>query len=155
MSVRYTYNYMFRRTLIKTVWLILLINLLLTGALPAQVTGLWRVVDDKDGIEKSVVEIYEQNNMYYGRVVQLLESSRRTHCDKCYGDLKGKPLTGMVIMYDLEKTANGGKNGKVLDPSTGKIFSCYIELTSSDRLKLRGYLGVPSVGKTSYWNRQK
>ncbi len=139
----------------KPVILTLLLNFLLSGAFHAQVTGLWRVVDDKDGIEKSIVEIYEQNGLYHGRIVRLLETSRRTHCDKCYGDLKGKPLTGMRIMYDLEKTPNGGKNGKVIDPSSGKIFSCYIELESPDKLKLRGYLGMPTVGKTSYWNRQK
>ncbi|HQW02374.1 MAG TPA: DUF2147 domain-containing protein [Saprospiraceae bacterium] len=139
----------------KPVLITLLFNFLLPGAFYAQITGLWRVVDDKDGIEKSIVEIYEQNGLYHGRIVRLLETSRRTHCDKCYGDLKGKPLTGMRIIYDLEKTSNGGKNGKVIDPSTGKIFSCYIELESPDRLKLRGYLGMPTVGKTSYWNRDK
>ena len=139
----------------KPVLITLLFNFLLPGAFYAQITGLWRVVDDKDGIEKSIVEIYEQNGLYHGRIVRLLETSRRTHCDKCYGDLKGKPLTGMRIIYDLEKTSNGGKNGKVIEPSTGKIFSCYIELESPDRLKLRGYLGMPTVGKTSYWNRDK
>ena len=139
----------------KPVLITILFNFLLPGAFYAQITGLWRVVDDKDGIEKSIVEIYEQNGLYHGRIVRLLETSRRTHCDKCYGDLKGKPLTGMRIIYDLEKTSNGGKNGKVIDPSTGKIFSCYIELESPDRLKLRGYLGMPTMGKTSYWNRDK
>jgi uncharacterized protein (DUF2147 family) len=134
---------------------LLIIMLWLPAGVNAQVTGKWNVVDDKDGIEKSVVEIYEEDGMYHGRVVHLYETSRRTHCEKCYGDLKGKPLIGMVILYDLEKTENGGKNGKVIDPSTGKIFSCYIELDTPDRLKLRGYLGVPRVGKTSYWNRLK
>jgi len=139
----------------KNLLLFLAMNLLVIADMQSQVTGKWKVVDDADGIEKSIVEIYEYNNHYHGRIVQVLETSKRTHCEKCYGDLKGKPLTGMNIIWDLEKTANGGKNGKVLDPSSGKIFSCSIELASQDKLKLRGYLGVPSVGKTSYWNRVK
>jgi uncharacterized protein (DUF2147 family) len=139
----------------KNLLLFLAIYFLANAGMHGQVTGLWKVVDDADGIEKSIVEIYEQDNQYHGRIVKLLEASRRTHCDKCYGDLKGKPLTGMVIMYDLEKTYNGGKNGKVIDPSSGKIFSCSIELESQDKLKLRGYLGMPAMGKTSYWNRLK
>jgi uncharacterized protein (DUF2147 family) len=139
----------------KNLLLSLLASFMVVSGIQSQVTGLWRVVDDADGIEKSIVEIYEQDNQYHGRIVKLLETSRRTHCDKCYGSLKGKPLTGMVIMYDLEKTANGGKNGKVIDPGTGKIFSCSIELQSPDKLKLRGYLGIPAMGKTSYWNRVK
>ena len=139
----------------KNLTLLLTMNVLVIAGLQSQVTGKWKVVDDADGVEKSIVEIYEYNNHYHGRIVQLLETSRRTHCEKCFGDLKGKPLTGMTIIWDLEKTSGGGKNGKVLDPSSGKIFSCSIELASQDKLKLRGYLGVPSVGKTSYWNRVK
>ena len=139
----------------KSILLIFLIGLFLSSSGYTQVTGFWRVVDDKDGVEKSVVQIFEQNNMYYGRIVRLLAASKRTHCDKCYGDLKGKPLTGMIIMFDLEKTPKGGKNGKDLDPGSGNIYSCSIELVGPDKLKLRGYLGVPSVGKTSYWNRDK
>jgi len=139
----------------QTPYFLIIIMLCILTGVNAQVTGRWNVVDDKDGIEKSVVEIYEEDGKYHGRVVHLYETSKRTHCDKCYGDLKGKPLIGMVILYDLEKTSNGGKNGKVIDPSTGKIFSCYVELDTPDRLKLRGYLGMPTVGKTSYWNRLK
>jgi uncharacterized protein (DUF2147 family) len=139
----------------KTAYFILIYMLWLSVCVNAQVTGKWNVIDDKDGIEKSVVEIFEEDGKYHGRVIHLYETSRRTHCDRCYGDLKGKPLIGMVILYDLEKTTNGGKNGKVIDPSTGKIFSCYVELDTPDRLKLRGYLGMPTVGKTSYWNRLK
>jgi len=139
----------------KSILLIFLIGLFLSSSGYTQVTGFWRVVDDKDGVEKSIVQIFEQNNMYYGRIVRLLAASKRTHCDKCYGDLKGKPLTGMIIMFDLEKTPKGGKNGKVLDPGSGNIYSCSIELVGPDKLKLRGYLGVPSVGKTSYWTRDK
>ena len=137
----------------KSLLLLIAICLPCIADLYSQVTGKWKVVDDNDGIEKSVVEIYEQDNKYYGRIVQLFETSKRTHCDKCYGELKGKPLTGMVIIYDLEKTSNGGKNGKVIDPGSGKIFSCSIELAGPDKLKLRGYVGVPTMGKTSYWNR--
>lgn len=121
----------------------------------AQVTGKWKYTDEQDGQEKSIVEIYEVNDRYNGRIVELLPSSRRTHCEKCYGDLKGKPLTGMVVLYDLKKTSNGGRDGKLLDPGSGKVFSCYIELEGKDRLKLRGYLGIPSVGKTLYYNRVK
>lgn len=139
----------------KNLLLLLSLNVLVIAVSHGQVTGSWNVVDDDDGIVKSIVEIYEVNNQYYGRIVKLLETSKRTHCEKCYGELKGKPLTGMIIMWDLDKTSNGGKNGKVLDPSSGKIFSCSIELAGPDKLKLRGYLGVPSVGKTSYWNRLK
>ena len=139
----------------KNIFLVLLLLLAFPACVAAQVTGMWKVVDDKDGIEKSIVEITEVNGKYQGRVVKILPASKRTHCEKCEGQLKDRPLTGMIILWDLQKTSNGAKYGKVLDPSSGKIFSCSIELDGPDRLKLRGYLGTPAVGKSSYWNRVK
>jgi uncharacterized protein (DUF2147 family) len=116
---------------------------------------MWKVPDENDGVVKSIVEIYEKDNIYNGRVAQVLDSSRHTHCEKCLGELKDQPLTGMIILYDLKKTENGGVDGKVLNPGSGKIYSCYIELESPDKLKLRGYIGWPTFGKSIYWERLK
>jgi uncharacterized protein (DUF2147 family) len=138
----------------RIIW-ILLIGFVSSTGVDGQVTGLWKVVDDDDGVEKSIIEIFEQDNMYYGRIVELLETSKRTHCEKCDGQLKNMPLTGMIIVYDLKKTNKGGNNGKVVHPGTGKIYSLNVELVTPDRLKLRGYVGMPTIGKTSYWNRVK
>jgi len=121
----------------------------------AQITGLWKVPDEHDGIVKSIVEIYEEDNMYYGRVAQVLDSSRHTHCENCVGDKKDKPLTGMRILDGFTKTANGGIDGTVLNPGSGKTYSCYLELETPDRLKLRGYIGMPAFGKSLYWTRLK
>ena len=119
----------------------------------AQITGMWKVPDEHDGIVKSIVEIYEKDNKYYGRVAQVLDSSKHTHCERCVGDLKDKPLTGMEILTGLTKTSNGGTDGTVLNPGSGKTYSCYIELESRDVLKLRGYVGFSTLGKTLYWTR--
>jgi uncharacterized protein (DUF2147 family) len=121
----------------------------------SQITGMWKVPDEHDGKIKSIVEIYEKDNKYQGRVAQVIDSSRHTHCENCQGDLKDQPLTGMQILYDLTITPDGGEDGKVLNPGSGKLYSCYIELESPDKLKLRGYVGLPALGKTIYWSRMK
>jgi uncharacterized protein (DUF2147 family) len=129
--------------------------LLAIGAMNAQVTGKWKYIDEQDGQAKSIIEVYQYGDRYHGRIVELLPSSKRTHCERCFGELKGKPLIGMNILYDLKITSNGGRDGKILDPGSGKIFNCSIELESQDKLKVRGYLGVPTMGKTQYWSRLK
>lgn len=118
-----------------------------------QVTGLWKTIDDRDGSEKSIIEIFEKDEKLYGKVVQFLAGATYTHCEKCPGELKNKPLIGMVIINDLTKTSKGGIDGKVLDPNNGKTYSCYIELESPDKLKLRGYIGIPALGRTQFWYR--
>jgi len=118
-----------------------------------QVTGLWKTIDDEDGREIAIVEIYEKDHKLFGKVVQILPSAKRTICEHCSGDLKNKPITGMNLLQNLTITPAGGENGKVLDPSSGHTFNCYIELVSQNKLKLRGYLGFPSIGRTQYWYR--
>lgn len=134
--------------------ILLLVFLSLFFNLHSQITGLWKVPDEHDGKVKSIVEIYEKDNQYFGRVAQVLDSTKHTHCENCVGVLKDKPLTGMMILYDLEKTPTGGIDGSVLNPGSGKVYSCYIELASRDKLKLRGYMGLPAFGKTLYWTRK-
>ncbi len=121
----------------------------------AQVTGMWKTIGDVDGTEKSIVEIYEQEGKYYGKVIKLLPAAKHTTCENCPGKLKNSPITGMVVLKDLTKTSNGGSNGKAVDPSSGKTYNCFIELENPDKLKLRGYLGVPTIGRTQYWYRVK
>jgi uncharacterized protein (DUF2147 family) len=123
--------------------------------LHAQVIGKWKTIGDIDKTEKAIVEIYEQEGKLFGRVIKLLPTAVHTTCDRCSGDLKGQPIEGMVILMGLTKTATGGTNGKVLDPSNGNIYKCYIELEGPDKLKLRGYIGTPTLGRTQYWYRVK
>lgn len=123
--------------------------------LNAQVTGQWKTIGDIDKTEKAIVEIYEQDGKLFGKVIKLLPSAVHTTCDRCPGDLKGKPIEGMVILMGLTKTADGGTNGKILDPSNGNTYKCYIELDGTDKLKLRGYIGTPTLGRTQYWYRVK
>ena len=121
----------------------------------AQIIGKWKTVDDEDGVEKSIVEIYEKNGKLQGRVDKLLPAATVTHCAACPGDLKNKPLVGMEILVDLTKNSTGGEDGEILDPKSGKWYSCYMELVSPDKLKLRGYIGISVLGRTQYWYRVK
>lgn len=138
----------------KFLLLILFVLIGLTNA-AAQIIGKWKTVDDEDGVEKSIVEIYEKNGKLQGRVDKLLPAATVTHCAECPGELKNKPLVGMEILVDLIKNETGGEDGEILDPKSGKWYTCYMELVSPDKLKLRGYIGIPTFGRTQYWYRVK
>jgi uncharacterized protein (DUF2147 family) len=120
----------------------------------AQVTGRWKTVDDADGKEKAVVEIYERQGMIYGKVVRLSPGVKNPNCKNCPGELKDKPIVGMVIMKNLTKTENGAKGGQVMDPGNGNTYSCNLELVGPDKLKLRGFIGITAIGRTQYWYRE-
>ena len=119
----------------------------------AQVTGTWKTIDDNDGVEKSHIEIYEENGKLYGKVIKLLEGATATHCNECEGDLKGAPITGMVILKDLVPKEDYYEDGEIIDPATGKVYSCWIQLDGKDKLKVRGFIGFSVLGRTQTWYR--
>lgn len=118
--------------------------------------GIWKNVDDEDGREKSHIEIYESQGKLKAKVIKLLPAAENTICTKCIGINKNKPIEGMEIMWGLSKTNEKEfGNGEILNPKNGKIYSCKITLETSNKLKIRGYLGFSFMGKTQYWYKVK
>lgn len=134
----------------------LLISLMaLGGFLMAQSpVGKWKTWDDETGQAKSIIEIYKKSDgKYYGKISQILIKPENNNCVKCSGSLKNKPLIGLEILTNLEKDGDEYGDGEIVDPKTGKVYSCYIELESANKLKVRGYLGFSLIGRTQYWTR--
>lgn len=136
--------------------LITLSGLLMTNLIFAQsIVGKWKTIDDRSGIEKSVLNIYMKGEKLYGEVVKILEKGREDAiCVKCEGKLKDQPILGMKIFNGLEKT---GKNeygrGSIFDPENGDSYRCKIWLNEDDpnELMVRGY--VAFFYRTQTWVR--
>lgn len=119
-------------------------------------TGIWKNIDDEDGKVKSHLEVYWEDGKLKAKVVELLDNATLTVCTKCKGDKKGKPLVGMEIMWGLSPDGkNKWSGGTIMDPKKGKEYKCKIELEEEDKLKVRGYVGIPTFGRTQYWYRLK
>ena len=120
------------------------------------VIGKWNTIDDATGKAMSVVEIFEYNNKIYGKVIEILNPKNRNNtCKDCPGDDHNKPILGLVIIKGLVKDGLEYNDGRILDPKSGKLYKCYIELEGTDKLKVRGYLGFSLIGRTQYWERVK
>ncbi len=120
--------------------------------------GKWKTIDDVENREKSIVEIHEKNGKLHGKVVKLFrlpDEDPDPICDKCSGDKKDQKVLGMEILWGLKKDGNEWNNGKVLDPQNGRVYDCYIEMESEDKLKLRGFMGFSLLGRTQYWYRSE
>ena len=115
--------------------------------------GYWKTIDDDDGKEKSVVQIWEKDGKVFGKIVKLFEDPKAV-CDECQGDLKGKPVMGMQILTNLKKDGDEWSGGTIMDPANGKSYKCYIEVQEGGKkLKVRGYIGISLFGRTQYWHR--
>ena len=117
----------------------------------------WKTIDDRTGLPKGIIKIYEYDGKMYGKVVKILEEGKEdVLCTKCDGDLKDTPVLGMKIIKGAEKQDDGHWKGKHLfDPEQAMTFRCKIWLNpdNPDELKVRGYLAF--IYRTQTWLRVK
>ncbi len=126
------------------------------SAYSQNILGRWKTIDDETGKGLSIVEIFQVKGKVYGKIIDILNPQNKDKiCNLCDGDERNKPLLGLTIIKGLEKDGAEYSNGTILDPKSGKQYSCYITLDKPDRLKVRGFLGISLLGRTQYWHRVK
>jgi uncharacterized protein (DUF2147 family) len=125
------------------------------------VLGIWTTADDR-----SRIEIFKKQDTYCGKVIWLKQPNFSADDKRGMGGkpqvdrenpkpgLRSRPLVGLEIMSGL---AYAGKNqwhgGKVYDPESGKTYKCHMTLTATNRLELRGFIGISLLGRTEVWTR--
>lgn len=123
------------------------------------VTGLWKTIDDQTGKPKSLVRITEANGEYQGKVEKLFrtpDQDQNPKCDKCEDARKDQPIIGMTILTGMKKDKEDEySGGQILDPNNGKIYKSKMNLKEDgSKLDVRGYVGMPMLGRTQTWVRE-
>jgi uncharacterized protein (DUF2147 family) len=121
--------------------------------------GLWKTIDDKTGKSKSLVRIIESAGEFQGKIEKLFrpaDQEQNPKCDLCDGANKDQPLIGMTILFGLKKDDDAYSGGKIIDPASGKVYSSKLKVTDSNKkLEVRGYIGMPMLGRTQTWMREE
>ncbi|MDB9724914.1 DUF2147 domain-containing protein [Salibacteraceae bacterium] len=118
------------------------------------VIGKWKTVDDETGEVKSIIELYEIDNVLYGKVLKILNPAEVDNvCSKCEDNRKDQKILGMVILKDMVWDDDQWDDGTILDPKNGSVYDCKIWLEGDDKNKLyvRGYIGF--FFRTQNWYR--
>jgi uncharacterized protein (DUF2147 family) len=70
-------------------------------------------------------------------------------------DLRDRPLIGLQILSGLHAADDdrSWSGGLIYDPTSGRTYRCTLELDGENRAHLRGYIGVPLLGRTTTWIR--
>lgn len=128
------------------------------GAASAQTptaAGLWTTFNDSTGKPDGLVRIDEIDGEFLGTVVEVFSATTPNPiCDLCEGALKDKPIIGMTILRGLRRDGNGYGGGIILDPDEGRTYRCTAMLLDGGRkLEVRGYVGLPLLGRTQTWVR--
>jgi uncharacterized protein (DUF2147 family) len=121
------------------------------------VTGVW-LNEDQD----AHIKIVNRDGKYFGNIVWLKEPNEEdTGMPKLDDEnpdeaLQSRPIMGLELLSNFEFDGDDEwEDGDIYDPKSGKTYSCYMVFTdkTKNELKVRGYIGVSLIGKTTYWTR--
>jgi uncharacterized protein (DUF2147 family) len=121
--------------------------------------GLWKNIDDETGKPKALIRITENEGAFQGQIEKLYREpneDQNPKCDKCEGARKDQPIVGMVILSGLKKEGEEFNGGEIIDPKNGKVYKAKMHLTDAGKkLSVRGYVGMPMLGRSQVWVRQE
>jgi len=142
----------------RTFWTFALGLLLLTpaSAHAGDPTGLWWA----DG-GAAQVEIVRCDEALCGKVVWLRSPFDLNGCplrDEKNPDpeLRGRDVLGLQLLHGLRPSdadEEEWKGGRIYDPGAGRTYRAALRMDGPDRLKLRGYMGIRLLGRTTDWIR--
>lgn len=124
-----------------------------------RIVGLYSLVSDVTK-EASKVKIYKAGQKYEAQIVWLAhpnDESGKPKLDRKNPDekLRSRTIIGTVIMkgiaYDSEEDCWDG--GKIYDPATGKTYKVTCRFENDKTLVVRGYIGIPTLGRSLKWTK--
>jgi uncharacterized protein (DUF2147 family)/peptidoglycan/LPS O-acetylase OafA/YrhL len=107
------------------------------------------------------VEIAPCGDAFCGEVVWLRSPFDENGCpltdlQNAEEALRQRPVVGIQILSDLtpvREEPGHWSGGRIYDPTSGRTYRCVASLDGPDRLRVRGYLGITLLGRTTTWIR--
>ena len=134
-----------------------------TGAFASGTDGILGTWTTEGG--KSRVEIFECGRRLCGKILSLRDPVYSDPKDGPVGHPKTDrnnpdpsrrtdPIAGLTIMRGFAPDGPGvWDDGTIYDPENGKTYQCKATLDGRNRLKVRGYIGISLIGRTTVWTR--
>jgi len=129
------------------------------------ILGQWYTEDDD-----SKVVVTKANGKYYGKIIWLKEpvygkdekdtGKPKRDKENPVKKLRKRPVVGIQVLKGFKFNAkdNAWDSGTIYDPEKGKTYKCVIKFEKDakvhkgKKLYVRGYIGIPTLGRTTYWH---
>jgi len=118
-----------------------------------------------DGDDSQIL-ITKENGKIGGKIIWLASPNYDEEGDEDFGkpkqdknnpdeSLQDRPIIGlgMIDGFSYDADDSNWSGGSIYDPESGKTYKCQIKLGDGDTLDVRGYIGIPALGRTTVWRR--
>lgn len=128
------------------------------------VLGVWVTPQSAEG--NAHIEVTRENDKYLGKIIWLEkpfytkdnpdggeEGSPFLDKRNPVADKRSRPLLGLSMLQGFIFKKDRWLGGTIYDPESGKTYKCNISLKRDGTLKVRGFIGVSILGRTSIWTK--
>ncbi len=129
------------------------------------IVGVW--LTEPDEVHgRARVEISAENGSYHGIIVWLEKplyeggnddgetGTPKRDANNPDPGLRSRPILGLELMDGFTSTGDRTwTGGTIYDPAKGRTYKCKLTLVDEDTLKVRGFIGISLLGRTSVWTR--
>jgi uncharacterized protein (DUF2147 family) len=119
--------------------------------------GPW--MTEKKGAVIDIYECGEGERALCGRIAWLKkpytdEGELKRDPENPDSSLRDRPLCGIEVLTGLKRMdKDTWAFGDVYNPKDGNEYSAYLDAREDGTLHIRGYLGIPLIGKSETWSR--
>lgn len=133
-----------------------------------EIVGQWYTADNA-----SIVTVVNKGGKFYGTIIWLAEPNypanepdgdagkpkrNKNHPEKAR---QKDPIIGLQVLKDFVYNAadKTWDSGTIYDPDNGRTYKCVIRFQDDPKgidgksLHVRGYIGIPTLGRTTIWYR--
>lgn len=121
--------------------------------------GAWTIVDETTNEAKAVVQITQAGTGVEGRIVRILPTREfptvSYECGSCQGTYHNADLRRVLLIRGMTWDGSRFSGGRIVDPQANKEYRANLALDGPSRLRVRGYIGIPTFGRTQVWTRAR
>jgi uncharacterized protein (DUF2147 family) len=120
------------------------------------IVGTW-LVEDKTG----KIRIFRCGDKLCGKTVWIKPTKENPNPENTLDvrnpdpSKRAQKVVGLTMMWGLSYDPDDKEweSGYVYDSRGGDVYRCQITMESADKIRLRGYIGISLLGKTTVWTR--